>query len=152
MNTSSSSLTEYLIGEAAQQCGMSVDTLRYYEKIGLLRVDRSVSGQRVYTEKHLSTLNFIKRAKSMNFSLDEIARLLEMRADPQHAREEVRLLTQSKLSAIGHQIGQLQRLQAELQLLVNLCGGTQAGCPILQGLELEKDSRSDIHANKNELE
>ncbi len=129
----------YRIGEITALTGLSADTLRYYEKIGLLRdVPRSSSGLRSYGSRHLSTLKFIQRAKAMNFSLDEIARLLEMRSDPQHAREAVRALTHEKLADIEAQIEQLDLLRRELQLLVNLCQASEEGCPIIDDLEQGK--------------
>ena len=124
------------IGEISTLTGFSPDTLRFYEKSGLLsQVGRTASGVRLYSAQNLSVLNFIKRAKSMNFSLDEIGWLLEMRKDPQHARDEVRALTHEKLKAIEAQIGELDLLRRELVLLVNLCRGAEAGCPIIDDLE-----------------
>lgn len=139
MNTPISSPTErnqYRIGDVTRLTGFSADTLRYYEKIKLLRpVTRTPSGLRVYDERDLSRLRFILRAKAMNFSLDEIARLLEMREDPQHARDEVRELTHRKLEVVARHMKELKTLHGELTLLVNLCRGTQAGCPIIEDLD-----------------
>lgn len=116
--------------------GLSADTLRYYEKIKLLRpVGRSSSGIRVYDEGDLSRLRFIQRAKAMNFSLEEIARLLEMREDPQHARDEVRELTHRKLEEVENQMEELDTLRKELTLLVSLCRGAEAGCTIIEDLD-----------------
>ncbi|WP_456372252.1 heavy metal-responsive transcriptional regulator [Thiolapillus sp.] len=126
------------IGEVARETGLSVDTLRYYEKIGLLEAPRTTAGIRVYGRKELSALHFIQRAKSMNFSLEEIASLLEMRADPQNARDDVRALTHRKLKETERQLEQLRSLRNELTLLVNLCRGAGDGCPIIE--DLEKDS------------
>lgn len=126
----------YRIGDVVQLTGLSADTLRYYEKIKLLPpVNRSASGIRFYDARDLSRLRFIQRAKAMNFSLDEIARLLEMREDPQHARDDVRELTHRKLKEIEAHMEELQTLRNELTLLVSLCRGTKAGCPIIENLE-----------------
>ena len=126
----------YRIGEICELTGLSADTLRYYEKIGLLSdVPRAASGMRSYTRHHLSTLKFIQRAKAMNFSLDEISRLLEMRRDPRHARDEVRALTHEKLADIETRIEQLDLMRRELQLLVNLCQASEDGCPIIDEFE-----------------
>ncbi|HID46090.1 MAG TPA: heavy metal-responsive transcriptional regulator [Chromatiaceae bacterium] len=134
--SSSSSIKKSLrIGEVSRLTGLSVDTLRYYEKLGLFKPGRSSAGLRFYTKRDLSSLHFIRRAKSMNFSLNEIARLLEMRADPQHARNEVRALAIRKLAAVEEQLQQLDTLRRELNLLVNLCRGAEDGCPIIEDLE-----------------
>ena len=94
-------MKSYRIGDVTKLLGISADTLRYYEKIGLLpAINRAVSGIRVYYERDLSRLRFIRRAQKMKFSLKEIAELLKMREDPQHARDEVRMLTRTKLSEI----------------------------------------------------
>ncbi len=127
---------QYRIGEVAVRLGLSVDTLRYYEKIGLLPpVSRTPSGIRFYDAQDLSRLRFIQRAKSMNFTLEEIGQLLEMRKDPQHARKEVRELTHHKLNEVSAQMEALKTLHHELTLLVNLCQGAEKGCPIIDDLD-----------------
>ncbi len=129
----------YRIGEVTKRTGISADTLRYYEKLGLLRdVRRTASGMRVYDDRDLSRLGFIQRAKAMNFSLEEIAQLLEMRDDPQHAREQVRWLTRHKLDSVEAQLEQLETLRRELTLLLNLCRGAEDGCPILEGMDQQQ--------------
>ena len=123
------------IGETARQPGLSNDTLRYYERIGLLPpVLRDSGGRRRYGRKELSMLGFIKRAQRMNFSLQEIAQLLTLRTSPNTAREDARALTHAKLAETKQRIGELTRLRDELQLLVNLCQGSKAGCPIIDGI------------------
>ncbi len=127
------------IGEAAQQLGISADTLRYYEKINLIpRVTRTASGFRAYSAKDLSRLRFIKRSQAMNFSLKEIAELLTMREKPTAARSEVRELTYQKLKKVKERLNELQTLHQELQLLVNLCTDSQDGeCPIIDSLDVD---------------
>ena len=126
----------YKIGDVTQRLGISADTLRYYEKIGLLPpIYRAASGIRAYAERDLSRLRFIQRAKSMNFSLQEIGQLLEMREDPQHARDDVRKLTHRKLNEVEDHMQELGTLRKELTLLINLCQGVEAGCPIIDDLE-----------------
>ncbi|HEB96190.1 MAG TPA: heavy metal-responsive transcriptional regulator [Sedimenticola thiotaurini] len=128
------------IGWVSRHLGMSVDTLRYYERIGLLPpVLRSASGRRCYGRKDLSRLRFIRRAQAMGFSLDEIAQLLRMREDPLHARDEVRRLTLSKLQETEARLQEITTLRNELQLLVNLCQGTADGCPIVERIDEEQE-------------
>jgi len=127
------------IGEIGKQLGLSADTLRYYEKIGLLqKVERSSTGIRLYNHKDISNLKFIQRAQKMKFSLVEISGLLQMRKDPQHARADVRELTQKKLIEVESNLQDLTTLHNELTLLVNLCTGSENGCPIIEGIEEDK--------------
>ncbi len=130
------------IGETARLTGLSHDTLRYYEKLGLLtEVGRDAAGRRLYGERHLATLGFIRRAQAMGFSLEEIARLLQFRRDPRNARAEARALTRAKLDEVEIRLEELTRLRDELRLLLNLCGcaDEQADCPILDSLESGDD-------------
>jgi MerR family transcriptional regulator, copper efflux regulator len=124
------------IGEVTKLLGISADTLRYYEKIGLLPpIGRTESGIRVYDARDLSRLRFIRRAQKMQFSLREIAELLNMREDPQHARNEVRILTMKKLHEVEEHLDDLQFLRNELQLLLNLCVASEDGCPIIESID-----------------
>lgn len=126
----------YKIGEVTALLGISADTLRYYEKIGLLpSVQRTASGIRRYLPKDISSLRFIQRAKTMNFSLDEISRLLKMRENPQNARIDVRELTRAKLAEIEIHLHDLSTLKNELTLLVNLCQNADDGCPIIDDIQ-----------------
>ncbi|QBZ82315.1 HTH-type transcriptional regulator HmrR [Hydrogenovibrio crunogenus] len=123
----------YKIGEVSEITALSIDTLRYYEKIGLLNnINRTSSGVRLYSEQNLSCIRFIQRAKTMNFSLDEISSLLQMRENPGHAKNNVRELTKTKLIEVEAQLKTLNTLQKELTLLINLCSGSKDGCPIIE--------------------
>jgi len=129
----------YKIGDVAKLTGMSSDTLRYYEKFGLIpMVSRNTSGIRQYSDKDISRLKFIKRAQRMNFSLNEIKELLHMREDPQNVQDSVRKLTAEKLKQVENQLTELSTLRNELQLLMNLCKDTQGGCPIIEGIDTNK--------------
>ncbi len=134
-------MKEYRIGAVTTLLGMSADTLRYYEKISLLPVvHRMASGVRVYNERDISRLRFIKRAQKMQFSLKEIGDLLSMRENPQHARDEVRVLTQRKLGEVEEHLCDLKLLRGELQLLLNLCIASDEGCPIIEGIDQDEHS------------
>jgi DNA-binding transcriptional MerR regulator len=123
----------FSIGDIGRLLGLSADALRYYEKIGLLpRVSRSASGVRRYGDKDVSRLRFIRRAQKMGFSLAEIAQLLAMRDDPQRARKSVRQLTEAKLDEVEARLQELTLLRNEMRLLLNLCRGAKAGCPIIE--------------------
>ncbi len=124
------------IGEVSKFLSLSADTLRYYEKSGLLSVvAKNESGRRCYYQSDISILQFIIRAKKMNFTLSEIQQLLQMRQEPQKVKDEVRLLTALKLTQIENHINELSHLKNELSLLLNLCKGSKDGCPIIDELE-----------------
>jgi len=129
-------MSSYRIGQVTEILGLSPDTLRYYEKLGLLpRVTRTSSGVRSYSERDISRLRFIRRAQQMNFSLAEIAELLKMRTDPQGARNGVRQLTAAKLVQVKTRLEDLNILRKELQLLLNLCRTSAKGCPIIEDMD-----------------
>lgn len=129
-------MTGHRIRGVTQLLGLSADTLRYYEKIGLLpRIARNTAGVRYYSEQDISRLRFIQRAQKMNFSLAEIADLLRMRAAPQRARTPVRELTAKKLVEVENQVKELQTLRDELQLLLNLCANGRRSCAIIKKID-----------------
>ena len=135
------------IGGVSERSGFSKDTLRYYEKIGLLpRIARDASGLRIYDTKDISRLGFIKRAQRMKFSLAEIGQLLEMRENPQNVRVEVRALTQGKLTEIKEHINELTTLRNEMQLLVNLCANADGGPRTLPAPEAWRAPMSEVES------
>ena len=137
----------YRIGDITQLLGLTADTLRYYEKIGLLpRVGRNSAGLREYSESDVSRLRFIQRAQKMSFSLAEIAYLLAMRENPQQARDEVRALTAVKLDEVAARLKDLTLLRNEMRLLLNLCRGAKEGCPIIETIDKpgKKKKRGEI--------
>lgn len=128
----------YQIGETSKRLGMSADTLRYYEKIGLLpSVARNASGLRIYVDKDISRLNFIRRAQRMRFTLTEIGQLLEMRENPRNVRADVRALMRSKLVEVEEYLEELNALRNEMRLLISLCQGAEDGCPIIEDIDRE---------------
>ena len=135
ISTKEKAAQTYKISDVAEITDLSADTLRYYEKIGLLKpVSRAASGVRSYSDRDLSRIRFIQRAKTMNFSLDEIAKLLQMRENPGRAKKGVRQLTQDKLVEVEAHLKTLSLLQKELTLLINLCTGSKDGCPIIEDI------------------
>ncbi len=126
----------YKIGEIKKITGHSADTLRYYEKIGVLpAIARNSSGLRLYDKKDISRLHFIKRAQSMNFTLDEIKKLLKMRENPIQCKDSIRQLTFDKLQNIEEQLKNLSTMKKEFILLLNLCRGSEKGCPIIEDFD-----------------
>ncbi len=129
-------MSSWSIGELATRVDMSTDTLRYYEKIGLLpRALRDSGGRRRYGDADLARLLFIQRAQAMNFSLTEIGNLLHLRERPQQTRADVRRVAGEKLAQVETRLKSLRLLRNELRLLLNLCAGSEDGCPILESLD-----------------
>ncbi|MDX1304192.1 Zn(2+)-responsive transcriptional regulator [Photobacterium sp.] len=130
----------YLIGQLAKQCEVSSDTLRFYEKNGLLvPAARSESGYRLYSEENLSRVNFILRAKTIGLSLDEIRELLDIRLEAsQHSCAEVKAITQAKLEEVDSKIAELARIRLALKKINDACCGhaddNASHCSILEAL------------------
>ena len=124
------------IGEAARLSGVPAKTIRFYEDVGLLPAGpRRENGSRDYGGAAVETLRFIQRARSLGFSVREVAALLELWRDRSRASAEVRALAQQHIAAIDAKISELAGMRATLAGLVAQCGGDQRSeCPILDTL------------------
>lgn len=125
------------IGELARQAGVPIDTVRYYERQQLLpTARRSAGGYRVFSETDLTRLQFIRRAKALGFSLDEIADLLRFSDQRGQDMAQIRGSAVNKLTDIEQRINELQRMHSALKQLVDACPGhgDQQQCPILTAL------------------
>lgn len=134
----------YRIGEVARRCQLSVDTLRYYEKEGLLEpTARSDAGYRLYAESVMGRVNFIRRAKRVGFTLNEILELLALRIDKgAHSCEDVKQMTRLKLRDVEARMAELEDIRRALSRLhVSCCGGAETAehCSILEALESEDE-------------
>jgi Hg(II)-responsive transcriptional regulator len=125
------------IGEAADQAGVNVQTLRYYERRGLLpRPPRRPSGYREFPADAVRVVRFIKRAQELGFSLDEVEDLLKLRPGSRLNRKQVRLEAERRARQIDQKISELARMRAALQRLVHACHeGTTLECPIIEALD-----------------
>lgn len=125
-------------GEVAEQADVNVQTVRYYERRGLLpEPPRTSGGFRQYRPEHVARIRFIKRAQELGFTLEEANELLDLRATPDADRADVRAVAQEKQEEVRRKIRDLQRIQATLDDLIAACeghGSTDA-CPILDALE-----------------
>ena len=129
---------EFSIGQLAKRAGVPIDTVRYYERSGLLSpADRSASGYRQYGEPELRRLRFIRRAKALGFTLEDIRALLQLGQEQDVAK--VRHAAQRKLADIASRIAELERIRAGLRTLVDACPGhgRAEACPILNALSDE---------------
>lgn len=129
------------IGQIAEQAGVAIDTVRYYERNGLLApAGRLASGYRRYGASELRRLRFIRRAKGLGFTLDDIRALLALSDERDVA--EVKRAAQRKLDDIDHRIAELQRVRAGLNTLIAACPGhgRAEACPILNALSNEESA------------
>lgn len=134
--------TKLLIGELARQAGLNITAVRFYERSGLLpKVERAPSGYRLYPPGAVDRLLFIQRAKSLGFSLEEIAELLSLNQDPATCCQDVRDKAAAKMTDIEYKLEQLQRIHAALDELVRQCAGDgpSSTCPILTALNDDAD-------------
>lgn len=131
-------MTFLTIGEVARQAGIGVETVRFYERQGLLEEpQRRASGYRQFDPEAVAVLRFIRRAKELGFTLKEIKGLLALRLDASATRAEVRQQAKAKVTDIEARIADLQRMRDVLLKLVKKCHGDGAatGCPILEALQ-----------------
>lgn len=125
------------IGRLAADAGVGIDTVRHYEREGLLAAPaRSESGYRRYDLASAMRLRFIRRARELGFSLDDIRDLLALSADGRHGTEGVRQRAQARLADVDQRIAELRRVQRGLKKLVDACPGhgPLESCPILAAL------------------
>jgi len=124
------------IGEASKASGVSVKMLRYYESIGLLpRAQRTESGYRVYRAEEVSALRFIRNARDLGFSLDEIEALLGLWRDRARTSAEVKRHAEAHIADLDEKIAVLQQMRDGLRHLAAHChGDDRPDCPIIEGL------------------
>lgn len=124
------------IGEAARRTGVSAKMIRHYEGLGLLpAVGRTDSGYRQYSEAEVHTLRFIKRARALGFSMEEIGELVGLWQNRRRASASVRKIAQKHADDLGQRIAAMQEMQHTLQHLIHCCqGNDRPECPILEDL------------------
>jgi len=144
----------YRIGELADLCEVKADTLRFYEKHGLLAPSsRTESGYRVYTEADAARLRFILREKAVGFTLNEISELLSIELDKSNrVCADVKGMVDCKLAQVQAKIAELNHFQASLQSLSDACcGGPRSAehCSILEALESSTERVRVEHHSHN---
>ena len=131
----------FQIGELAKRSQLSVDAIRFYERRKLLPMPIRTSGRfRLYTENDVERLRFVRQMQTLGFSLKEITRLAQLRADKDHACESVRAFLEAKLAEIADKIQDLQQVQADLRTDLRKCnqaleqrrGKKACACPVLE--------------------
>ena len=133
------------IGQVAAGAGVNVETVRFYEREGLLaQPDRAGSGYRQYPDDAVRRIQFIQRAKDLGFSLREVGDLLSLRVDPNTSCADVKARAEAKLSSIDEKLKALERMKRALTALSASCSGTgsTSACPILESLDDESRSNN----------
>ena len=123
------------IGELAQRAGVNLDTVRFYEREGLLpKPPRAASGYRAYPSDAVERVQWIKRTKALGFSLNEIKELLAIRADADMTCADVKGRAEQKLQQIDQKIRDLRQMRRTLADWASLCPGEGStdDCPLLQ--------------------
>jgi len=150
-------MTSLTRGQLARLCGVGPETIRFYERQGLIpETPRSSAGYRRFGREAVDRLRFIRRAKSLGFSLPEIGELLALQDDPGGDRARVKEITEYKLAEIETKIADLQNMRAALSGLAEQCSGHGpiSGCPIIEtladgGTAAATDQDSNEEAKRN---
>lgn len=142
------------IGEAARASGVSTKMIRHYEAIGLIpAADRRDSNYRDYSRHDVHRLAFIRRARDLGFSMDEIRDLLRLWSDQERSSADVKMLTLGHIAELEKRITLLQEMRDTLTHLADACDGDhRPHCPIIRRLETGDDlpdlkGRPDVHGN-----
>jgi MerR family mercuric resistance operon transcriptional regulator len=127
---------DFPIGALAGESGVNIETIRYYEKIGVMPTPaRSAGGYRLYTAEHLKRLTFIRRGRELGFTLDELRGLLRLVDGHTYTCAEVRALTLDHVADIRRKIADLKRLERVMTNISSRCSGKHIpDCPIIDAL------------------
>ncbi len=126
------------IGKVAQLTGIGIETVRFYEREGLIpKPPRRESGYRQYPEETIDRIRFIRRAKELGFSLKEIMELLSLHIDPKATCGDIRKRAEAKIADIDARIQSLRKMKKALSKLTTACRGKDpiSKCPILNTLK-----------------
>jgi Hg(II)-responsive transcriptional regulator len=140
------------IGELAGAVGVNVQTVRYYERRGLLpKPKRRASGYREYLESDVARLEFIRRAQALGFTLSEIEQLLALRVDPRTTPQDVHRAVEEKIEAVEEKINDLTRISGALRKMAAACHahGPLGDCPFLDALESEDSDVVELRKRRN---
>jgi Cu(I)-responsive transcriptional regulator len=129
-------MSKYPIGELAKATGTKVETIRYYERIGLLpEPERTGGNYRSYSPEHLGRLSFIRRARDLGFSIEQVRELLNLSDQKDRSCETVDIIAREHLDEVERKISDLKILRRELGSLIRQCQhGTIANCRIIDAL------------------
>jgi DNA-binding transcriptional MerR regulator len=133
------------IGSLARQTGTKVQTIRYYEQIGLMpEPGRTAGGQRRYGNAELDRLAFIRHARQLGFSLEAIRELLDLSDQPDRPCHEADVIARKQLKQVEQRLARLEALRTELKRMVHECsGGQTADCRVLEVLRDHSECLTD---------
>ena len=126
-----------MIGDLARRTGTKVNTIRFYEEVGLLpKARRTASGRRTYSDDDLRRLMFIRHSRGLGFSTSMIRSLLDLSGHPEHKCDEARDIARVHLLDVKARISRLRKLEAELGRMISECSGARlvADCRVLEAL------------------
>lgn len=128
--------TSFGIGTLSDRTGVNIETIRYYERIGVMpEPPRTAGRQRIYDSGHIKRLTFIRRSRELGFSLDEVRALLALVDGGDYTCGEVHAMTLTHIADIGRKIADLRRMERVLKGMAAKCeGGDLPECPILDAL------------------
>lgn len=125
----------HAIGDAARKSGVNIETIRYYEREGVVPpAGRSTSGRRLYGSDDISRLRFVKRCRDLGFSLADIKSLLSLSVGTQSTCDEARTIGEGNLALVRNKIADLCRMETALEELVRHCKSGRLDCPMLAEL------------------
>ncbi len=127
---------EYLIGAVSSHTGVHIETIRYYERIGVMpKPERTAGGNRLYRVDDVRRLNFIRRSRKMGFSLNEIRELLDLVDGGEFTCGEIHAIAVGKITNIRQKVKDLRRLERVLKGMAAECSqGAIPNCPIIEAL------------------
>ncbi len=141
------------IGKLSKAVGISAKMIRYYEQIGLIpAVGRNNSGYRSYSAQDVERLKFIRKSRTLGFSVSEITDLLDLWNDKKRQSADVKKLAQSHIEKLELRIFELQKMTETLQNLIKCSAGDhRPDCPILDGLQTTDLEIRDVHHHNDTL-
>ena len=123
------------VSAAARSSGLPAKTIRYYEEVGLLRPGRSANGYRDYSNEDIHRLAFLKRARSLGFSIEDCRQLMALYDDRSRASHDVREIAVAHVAAIEEKVRELESMRRTLNKLITAChGDNRPDCPILEDM------------------
>lgn len=137
-------MTTLTIGKAAERAGVGIETVRFYEREGLIdEPPRGPSGYRQYPQSVVTRLQFIRQAKELGFTLNEIKDLLSLRLDPETTCADVKQRAEAKIADIDDKMRSLRRMKKVLDKLTKSCSGRGSvdDCPILEALDPQERNK-----------